>query len=429
MQDNVVRLVVEAAKKYDVRPSALLALVEIETRGIPFEPDGVTPRFLFERHIFWRECANKGPAVLAKARAQGLAIPAWNRATQYRDQGTPAGRAALLAKAVAVNEEAAYASASWGIPQVMGFNHRIVGYMSAKDMVQAMTGNIEAQIEVFMRFLQRSNILQPLRNLDWHTVARLYNGASYAQNGYHRLLPNAFNKYKPIYGLLGFGTKTQEDAEEILAKEIDPNELQAANEKWEATYAAVAMRPTPPEQTLPHDEIVFIQQRLRDLGYHEVGIPDGIWSSRTTGAIAAFQSRENLPVTGSYDAETRSRLEVAYARPVSAERELATARDLSDSRTIKTANKLSLFGKAQLWLAGALGLDGASGGTLSDYLYAMQSKIYGLKSAWTQISAFAGNNKFLLIAICGLICYFVAKRIIAYRVEDHKTGIHAGDMR
>ena len=425
MQDHVVRLVVEAAKKYDVRPSALLALVEIETRGVPFEPDGVTPRFLFERHIFYRECAKKGSAVLAAAVAQGLAIPGWNRATQYRDQGTPAGRAALMARARAVDAEAANASASHGIPQVMGFNHRIVGYTSATDMVNAMTGNVEAQIEIFMRFLQKSNILQPLRNLDWHTVARLYNGASYAQNGYHRLLPAAFNKYAPIYGLLGFG-KPQERAEEILARELDPVELQTANDKWDTSYGKISKRATPPEQELPHDQIVFIQQRLRDLGYFEVGEPNGEWGTRTTGAISAFQAHEHLRITGSLDAQTKARLEIALPRPASADRQMATAATLHDSRTIKTASRVGLFGKAQVAIGTALGLDQMEGGTLSTWLYEMQSKVSGLKYAWQQITAFAGGNKFLIAVIAGVLCIVLARKFIAYRVDDHKSGAHSG---
>lgn len=425
MQDNIVRLGVAAAKKKNVRPSAMLALIEIETRGIPFEPDGVTPRFLFERHIFWRECASKGPAALARARAEGLAIPAWNRATQYRDQGTPAGRASLLARAIAVNEEAAYASASWGLPQVCGFNHRLVGYASAKDMVEAMRGNVEAQIEIFVRFLERSNIIDPLRRLDWHTVARLYNGASYAQNGYHRLLPAAFNKYAPIYGLLGLGD-AQGRAEEILAREIDPTELQAASEKWESAYGFIAKRPTPAEQELPHDEVLFIQQRLRDLGYAEVGMPDGNWSTRTTAAISAFQAQELLKVTGSYDAETKARLETAQPRPPSFDRQMATADTLRDSRTIKSAARLSFWSKVWGGILAAFGLDQKTGDPVTDQIVSLQSKASYFKSVSDQVMAFVGDNKLLLAAVGCFVVYLIAKRIIAYRVEDHNTGVHAG---
>lgn len=44
-------------------------------------------------------------------------------------------------------------------------------------------------------------------------------------------------------------------------------------------------------------EIHAIQQRLSDLGYHEVGLIDGKMGSRTRGALAAFQAHEGLPIT------------------------------------------------------------------------------------------------------------------------------------
>jgi hypothetical protein len=40
-----------------------------------------------------------------------------------------------LEKAISLDREAALKSASWGIGQVMGFNHAIVGYDSVESMV------------------------------------------------------------------------------------------------------------------------------------------------------------------------------------------------------------------------------------------------------------------------------------------------------
>ncbi|MBI1649891.1 M15 family metallopeptidase [Hyphomicrobium sulfonivorans] len=87
-------------------------------------------------------------------------------------------------------------------------------------------------------------------------------------------------------------------------------------------------RPVASTSTLGADEIRAIQQALRNLGYSEVGFVDGIWGSRTTGALAAFQAQEGLPTTGQPDSATRLRLISATPRPVSAEREALTAQDL-----------------------------------------------------------------------------------------------------
>lgn len=77
-------------------------------------------------------------------------------------------------------------------------------------------------------------------------------------------------------------------------------------------------------------EIQAIQQRLSDLGYHEVGLIDGKMGSRTRGALAAFQAHEGLPITAAIDDATRARLGPARPRPIGAERASITAKDLAE---------------------------------------------------------------------------------------------------
>src|SRR5579875_2060949 len=95
----IVQAAMEAADKHGIDPASLLALIEVETGGEAFERDGRTPRLLYERHVAWREAGKKSKAMLARFVAAGLAIPRWNRATQYRDERTSAMRLALLEKA------------------------------------------------------------------------------------------------------------------------------------------------------------------------------------------------------------------------------------------------------------------------------------------------------------------------------------------
>jgi hypothetical protein len=101
---EIIDAIVAAAKAQNWPASALLAVVECETSGKPFEQDGHTPSLLFERHKFYSEMQEHEPSKLKAAIAAGLAIPHWSRSTQYKDQGTSAGRLNVIAKARAIDE-------------------------------------------------------------------------------------------------------------------------------------------------------------------------------------------------------------------------------------------------------------------------------------------------------------------------------------
>lgn len=93
--------------------------------------------------------------------------------------------------------------------------------------------------------------------------------------------------------------------------------------------APVAGTATPaeidPDDGLSKGEIEALQQRLRDLGYSEVGRVDGKWGPRTVAAVSAFQATSGLPVTGDLDKTTAAALTTAPPRPVSESRATTTA--------------------------------------------------------------------------------------------------------
>ncbi len=73
--------------------------------------------------------------------------------------------------------------------------------------------------------------------------------------------------------------------------------------------------------------ILNLQRYLRALARADIGLPpaassipmvdeDGIFGPETTAAVAAFQAREGLPVTGVADAATWERLYAAYTAEV-----------------------------------------------------------------------------------------------------------------
>ena len=166
----------------------LHAVIEVETAGGGFDAKG-RPRMLFEPHVFWREL----PAAKRKgAERAGLAYPAWGAKPYPKDSY------ARLTMAMLLDPVAALRSASWGLGQIMGFNHKAAGYDTAQAMVAAFMDSEAAQLEAMVRFIQSEGLDDELRRRDWSAFARGYNGAGYAKHGYHTRLATAFAKWSRI---------------------------------------------------------------------------------------------------------------------------------------------------------------------------------------------------------------------------------------
>jgi hypothetical protein len=193
-----VRDIVKVAKANKIEPAALLAVVEVESAGQPFEMDGVTPRFLYERHVMYREVKKRrGEARADEAIRQNLARKTWNRSVQYKDQQNSTARLALMKRAKAFDEECACRATSWGLGQTMGFHAESQGFKSAVEFVRWMTkGGVAAQIEAMVKEIKKSGLVDEINRHDWAGFARVYNGAGYAQNQYDTRMAKAYAKWK-----------------------------------------------------------------------------------------------------------------------------------------------------------------------------------------------------------------------------------------
>jgi hypothetical protein len=235
----VIASTAEAAKKYGVSPAALLAVVEVESAGKAYESDGRTPRFLFERHVFHREIAKRKPELLLRATIEGLAIPQWSRATQYKDLGSSKGRMDVLRRARAIDAECANLSASWGVGQTMGFHYKTLGFASATAMVQHMTtGGLAGQIDVMCRTITDMGLWGALKAKNFAAFARRYNGAGYRQNQYDTRMAAACSRWeaKLANGMPPDAPKSQ--AGKGAAKILIPaagSAATAAQQGWSAT--------------------------------------------------------------------------------------------------------------------------------------------------------------------------------------------------
>ena len=164
------------------------ALLDVESAGSGFDGKG-RPKILFERHWFYRLVPDHERAQAAK---DGLAVKKWSRATYGKDQYQ------LLERAMKIDEEAALKSASWGLGQVMGFNHKAAGYATIQDMVRAFMADEEEHLKAMVNFIKANKLDDELRRHDWAGFARGYNGPGYKANAYDRKLANAYAKWSRI---------------------------------------------------------------------------------------------------------------------------------------------------------------------------------------------------------------------------------------
>lgn len=160
----------------------LHAFMDVEASGSGFDALG-RPKMLFEPHWFYRLLRGSKRDAAVKA---GLAYPKWGTKSYPKDSYP------RLALATKIDSTAALKAASWGLGQIMGFNHAIVGYDTVEGMVAAFMDDEEHHLEAIVQFLIANGIDDDLREHRWETVARVYNGPGYRANQYHTNLARRY---------------------------------------------------------------------------------------------------------------------------------------------------------------------------------------------------------------------------------------------
>lgn len=181
----------ELADSIGCEVPALVAVIRIEAAGSAWNKDG-TLKMLYEAHIFGERTQQKftqsHPTISAKNWAEGKKHYLYGSAEYDR-----------IMIAATLDRKAAFESASWGLGQIMGFNHAIVGYNSAEEMVFKFLQSEREQLNAMVNFMKNTKtklgtLATAIKAKDWNTFARGYNGASYAQHNYHGKLQNAYVK-------------------------------------------------------------------------------------------------------------------------------------------------------------------------------------------------------------------------------------------
>jgi hypothetical protein len=162
-----------AAKRLRCDVSAIKAVAQVESRGEPFYSDGF-PIILFERHKF-RKFTNgkfdKSHPRLSNKKPGGYGKAGQNQRNKFN-------------QAFALDPEAAMMSCSWGMFQIMGFNHDVCGYETVGEFVDAMKAGVDKQLDAFVSFVIGNNLARHLRSKNFFLFAEAYNGPDQEKNNY-----------------------------------------------------------------------------------------------------------------------------------------------------------------------------------------------------------------------------------------------------
>ena len=186
------------ANAYDLELAAVKAVNEIESLGKGFLIDG-RPRILFEGHVFWRELKKRGvnPEDFVSTNTKNVLYEKWTK--NYYEGGKQEydrlEKAAGMSDIDAVHE-AAYASASYGAFQIMGFHYSSLGFPSVDSFVAQLYTHEKEHLKAFGKFCEVNNLIRHLKSKNWASFARGYNGPAFKENKYDIKLANAYTKYK-----------------------------------------------------------------------------------------------------------------------------------------------------------------------------------------------------------------------------------------
>lgn len=196
MKDKLTNeMIKDLANRLGIEPALLKAVQIVEAADRDgFLSDG-RPQILFEGHIMYKEFHKKFPdrdlAYLCKKFSM-VFYPKWDKSKYFGGLG----EYKRLELAKEIDEECALKATSWGMFQIMGFNHNLCGCKDVSDFVHKMSESHEKQLELMYYFMNNSGCLKELKEKDWAGFAKKYNGPGYAQNAYDQKLRNAYENFK-----------------------------------------------------------------------------------------------------------------------------------------------------------------------------------------------------------------------------------------
>jgi hypothetical protein len=253
--EEALRDIRAVAEEFDLEPTVLVAVAEVESGGAAFAmvEGRKEPLIRFEGHYFDRRLGD-GPRAIA--RAAGLSSP---QAGAVKNPASQKARWSMLERAASIDRKAAYESTSWGLGQVMGAHWAWLGFATVDAFVAEARDNVAGQARLMARYIVKAGLAAHLRSRDWAAFARVYNGPAYAKYGYDTKLAAAYRRHATGGG---------------------------------ANRTAGA----PLRKGARGDAVRDLQRLLAALGYPLAA--DGVFGAATERAVIAFQKQARLAADG-----------------------------------------------------------------------------------------------------------------------------------
>jgi hypothetical protein len=178
-----------SASELGVEVAAIKAVARVESGGRRGFGDSDRPVIRYELHVFDERTKRKYHKTHPHLSQPSLA------AGQRYHTGGQANEYSLLHGAMILRNQVATAweSASWGMFQIMGFNHS--GSSGVEPFVAAMYVSEGQQMRSFLAFCRSAGLITALKQHDWAAFARGYNGVGYAVNQYDKKLASGYAQY------------------------------------------------------------------------------------------------------------------------------------------------------------------------------------------------------------------------------------------
>lgn len=194
-----------AAKRLRCEKAAIKAVANTESAGKGFYADGF-PVILFERHLFRKFTQGRYNTQFPE-----LSGPAGN----YGAAG--ANQRRKFNMAFALNPDAAMKSCSWGKFQILGSNHKVCGYDTVGEFVDAIKESEGKHLDAFVSFVIGNHLDGHLRSKNWAAFASGYNGKGYRKNNYDVKMAKAYVRFSAT------STKPASDSEPQTTSDVSPD--------------------------------------------------------------------------------------------------------------------------------------------------------------------------------------------------------------
>lgn len=195
MNNALFNSMVEITKPFGINPYFAYAVGTVESNNIPFLSNG-SPIVRFEKHVFLRQLKKHKAPMSMIDRANKLKGSNFNTLVSAMSIEDKIAAMSTVELALELDDYCAMMATSYGIFQIMGFNHKSAGYDTVSSFVEAMGKSEENQIKAFCHFIKNNGLIPTINKLDFAAFARRYNGPNYTQNSYDVKLRKAYNAVK-----------------------------------------------------------------------------------------------------------------------------------------------------------------------------------------------------------------------------------------